>query len=110
MMIKILKKQNSQGETLYEYMDNEKMNSEPARMLKPPRLANCKVLTCNNWQDKFERGIDNIIDDILDFMSENCSNCGFNCSFNIREIRKEMAYIVYKSSMNRFKYYAALVD
>ena len=104
-MIKILKKKNEFGETLYEPL-TPPINTTPENEYETilyPLQHDSASMSFDIWYDRYKHDIQTIIDDYFRFVAEKCFEYNYICSFNTDEIRRQMLIVLYKTSRNRLK-------
>ena len=101
-MLRILKKINDCGETLYEYQDNKSVQSYKSQF-QIPCQNDPKSISFKDWQNQYETEIQMIIYDFFEFVVGKCKQYSLVCSFNENEIKEQLAQLIFKSSHNRFK-------
>jgi hypothetical protein len=88
---------------------SEEKETREAAPLVPIVKPRGYVMSYNQWLEHFWEEAEDIINQYEDFILETCNKYGMICTANHKEFRERMAKLIYKTSMNRYKYYAAII-
>lgn len=81
--------------------------------LQPPLVPKIRargyIMSYSKWLEHFGDEVTDIIQQYENFILETCHNHQLICSVNHNEFTERMSKLIYKTSMNRYKYYSAII-
>ncbi len=103
--------ENSDNDVLYGVNNMKYEFVPPYEIPLYPKLSHSKCwIKFDDWLLKYGDDVDDIIDAYIHHIRDVCAFNELGCIMNTTNIREKMYHLIYKTSMNRYKYYQDLVD
>jgi hypothetical protein len=97
-------------QVVYSIGELESQNTQETPPLTPqPRISNGHIMSYRQWLHEFGDELEGILSKYEDFVLDVCHKHKMICSMNHIAFRENMAKLIYNTSMNRYKYYSALI-